>query len=225
MARRDASPTIALGLFLLCALLPLTMPQHAAAAGEPGFGCKRTYHGTADVNPNPKGRPPLVIGDSTVLLTIPNLNAVGYSVNARGCRGFQEAVNVATKLRAKHRLPHLVLINDYGNGGASDKLIGYALDALGPSRVLGLVTEYDADTGKGPARGTDVLQQAAKRYPHRIVLLNWVGYSRPHHKVEPKPGAWFLPDLFHPNFDGAEAYAQFLAQALPLAREGVFPPV
>jgi len=36
-----------------------------------------------------------------------------------------------------------------------------------------------------------------------------------HHKAEPKPGAWFLPYLFHPNFTGADAYANFLAQVLP----------
>jgi len=33
--------------------------------------------------------------------------------------------------------------------------------------------------------------------------------------VEPAPGAWFLPDLFHPNFTGAPQYANFLAQVLP----------
>jgi hypothetical protein len=42
-----------------------------------------------------------------------------------------------------------------------------------------------------------------------------VKYSLPHHKVEPAPGAWFLPDLFHPNFTGAHAYGHFLAQVLP----------
>jgi hypothetical protein len=225
MARRDTSPLVVLGLIVVSAALPLVMAPRAGAAGEPGFGCKRTLQGTADVNPNPKGAPPLMIGDSTVLLPIPNLTAVGYSVNAKGCRGFRQAVEVAGKLRRKHKLPHLVLLNDYGNGGVSDELIAEALDALGRSRVLGLVTEYDADTGKAPAPTTDVLVKAAKRYPHRIILLDWVKYSLPHHKVEPKVGAWFLPDLFHPNFDGAEAYAQFLTRALPVAREGVFPPL
>jgi hypothetical protein len=224
MARREASRVLFAALPLLGAALALSLPSHrAVAAGEPGFGCKKVRTGTAQKNPNPRGKPPLMIGDSTVLLTIPNLTAVGYSVNAKGCRGFQEAIDLAVKLREKRRLPHLVLINDYGNGGASEKVIGYALEALGRSRVLGLVTEYDADSGKGPAPGTDALQQAAKRYPDRIVLLNWVRYSRPHHFAEPAPGAWFLPDLFHPNFDGAEAYSQFLARALPLARDGVFP--
>jgi hypothetical protein len=54
-------------------------------------------------------------------------------------------------------------------------------------------------------------------------VLDWVKYSLDHHKAEPKPGAWFLPDLFHPNFDGAAAYAQFLSRALPFAKDGRFP--
>jgi hypothetical protein len=211
------------GLIAAVALCALAWVSSADAAGEPGFGCKQVHHGTAQVNPNPKGRPPIVIGDSTVLLPKSNLTAVGYSVNARGCRGFEEAVTVAVTLRRKHRLPHLVLINDYGNGGVTLDLIKGALSAIGKSRVLGLVTEYDADTGHPPAPDTDVLFKARRLFPHRIAVLDWVRHSLPHHAAEPKPGAWFLPDLFHPNFAGAAAYAQFLARALPLAEDGRFP--
>jgi hypothetical protein len=56
-------------------------------------------------------------------------------------------------------------------------------------------------------------------------VLDWVKYSLPHHKADPKPGAWFIYDLFHPNYTGAAAYAIFLAQALPLATDGKFPPL
>ena len=203
-------------LSLLCVSTALT-------AGEPEYGCKRVHGANAQVNPSPRGLPPMVIGDSTVILPIPNLTAVGYSVNARGCRGIKEATAVAAKLRRKHKLPHLVLINDYGNGGINSDRIQEALDVLGTSRVLGLVTEYNADTGRPPAPDTDVLFQARKRYPHRIVVLDWVKFSRRHHAAEPKAGAWFLPDLYHPNYTGAAAYAQFLSRALPLARDGRFP--
>jgi hypothetical protein len=195
----------------------------AHGSGEPAFGCKGVHTGEATVNPNPRGLPPILIGDSTVLLPIPNLNAVGYSVNGRGCRGFKEAVEVAAKLRKKHRLPHLVLINGYANGGVNPNLIGEALDVLGRKRVLGLLTEYNADTGHPPAPETNILFRARRQHPRRILLLDWVKYSLAHHKAEPKPGAWFLPDLFHPNFTGADAYAQFLATALPDARNGRFP--
>jgi hypothetical protein len=215
-ARQGAVAVVAVCLTLVVVTL-------AQGAGEPAFGCKGVYTGVAQTNPNPRGRPPVVIGDSTVILPIPNLNAVGYSVNARGCRGFKEAIHIAARMRAKHRLPHLVLFTAYGNGGVNPSLIAEALAVLGRSRVLGLVTEYNADTGHPPAPDTDILFKARKQYPHRIIVLDWVKYSLGHHKAEPKPGAWFLPDLFHPNYTGADAYAQFLAQALPMARNGRFP--
>jgi hypothetical protein len=78
-----------------------------------------------------------------------------------------------------------------------------------------LVTAYDADTGHPPAPDTDVIFQAGRDHPDQVKVLDWVKYSLPHHKVEPEPGAWFLPDLFHPNFTGAHAYGHFLAQVLP----------
>src|SRR5258707_11076849 len=95
--RQGTAALVALCVSLACV-------SSAAASGEPGFTCKRVHHGTAQVNPSPGDRPPLVIGDSTVLLPIPNLTAGGYSANARGCRGFAEAVRVASPLPRKHRL-------------------------------------------------------------------------------------------------------------------------
>jgi hypothetical protein len=223
MARmRDAAVAgLVLATALLVGSLLSASPGHAA--GEPAFGCKGIHRGDAEVNPNPKGLAPVAIGDSTMILPIPNLDAVGYSVNARGCRGFRESINIAARLKRKHRLPHLVMINAYGNGGVNPRLITEALRVLGKKRVLGLVTAYNADTGHPPAPDTDILFKSARQYPHRIFVLDWVSYSRPHHKAEPKPGAWFLPDLFHPTFTGADAYAQFLSQALPMSRQGSFP--
>ena len=227
MAWRGASGKIALGLLGLLAAVALAVHPigKAGAVGEPGFTCKRIHRGTAQVNPNPRGRPPLIIGDSTTLLPIPNLTAAGFAVNARGCRGFGEAIGVARAIEAKGKLPHLVLINDYGNGGLSTKLVAKVLEVMGSSRVLGLVTEYDADTGKAPAPETWKLFRAARSHPRRIFVLDWVKFSLPHHFADPAEGAWFLADLFHPNFAGADAYAQFLSAALPLARDGSVPPL
>jgi hypothetical protein len=213
------------GAVAVIALCLLVFVAAAQGAGEPAFNCKQVHRGKADFNPAGKDRAPVAIGDSTMILPIPNLDAAGYSVNARGCRGFKESVNIAAKLRAKGHLPHLVLINAYGNGGVNPGLIRSALDVLGKKRVLGLITSYNADTGAPPAPDTGVLFRAAKRHRHRIFVLDWVKYSLSHHAVEPAPGAWFLPDLFHPNFTGAQAFADFLAQALPLARPGRFPPL
>ena len=202
---------VALALAVLC------QAPSALGAGEPAFGCGHVH--TADAQRNPygpnDGPPPIAIGDSTMLLPIPDLTRVGFDVNAKGCRGFKQSIWVARDLRNQDELPKLILINAYGNGGVNDDLIKFALKVIGPNRTLVLVTAYDADTGHPPAPDTDVLVKAAKDHPDQIKLLDWVKYSLPHHKVEPAPGAWFLPDLFHPNFTGAPAYANFLAQVLP----------
>ena len=215
---RQGTALLGLCLLLLC-------PAIAQGVGEPGFSCKKVHRGKAAVNPDPKGKPPLVIGDSTVNLPIPNLSQVGFDVNARGCRGIGEAIDVAAKLRSKHRLPHLILLNGYANGGIGDKQVDELLDTIGKTRVVVLLTEYNADNGKRAAPDTRELFVARRQHRHQIAVLDWVRYSAPHHVADPAPNAWFLPDLFHPNFAGADAYAQFLAGALPLAKEGSFPPL
>ncbi len=198
-------------------LLALWQPSAAPAAGEPAFGCGHVHTAKAQRNPyGPDGGPPpIAIGDSTMLLPIPDLTRVGFDVNAKGCRGFKQAVWVARDMRNRGVLPKLILINSYGNGGVNRDLIKFALKVIGPKRQLVLVTAYNADTGHPPAPDTDVIFQAGREHPQQIKVLDWVRYSLPHHKVEPAPGAWFLPDLFHPNFTGAHAYANFLAQVLP----------
>ncbi|MFL5908528.1 MAG: hypothetical protein ACJ75Z_13135 [Solirubrobacterales bacterium] len=201
------------GLALIVAAL-WQVPS-APAAGEPAFGCGHVHTGQADFDPYKDGPPPIAIGDSTMLLPIPDLNRVGFDVNALGCRGFRQSVWVARDMRNRGVLPRLVLFNAYGNHGVREGLMKFALKVLGPHRTLVLVTAYDADTGHPPAPDTNVLFEAQRRYPDQIKVLDWVKYSLPHHKVDPAPGAWFIPDLFHPNFAGAHAYADFLAQVLP----------
>jgi hypothetical protein len=118
-----------------------------------------------------------------------------------------------------------VLVNAYGNGGVNPDLMNRMLGVLGPKRVLGLVTAYNADTGRPPAPDTGLLFKTAHEHPHQVFVLDWVKFSLPHHKPDPQPGSWFLGDLFHPNFTGALAYALFLSKALPLAGGGKFPPL
>ena len=118
----------------------------------------------------------------------------------------------------------LVLINAYGNGGINPGLISQALDVIGRKRVLGLVTAYNADTGEPPAPDTNILFRAAKEHRHRIFVLDWVEYSLSHHTVEPTPGALVPSRPLPPDYTGAQAFADFLAEALPLARQGGFRP-
>jgi MYXO-CTERM domain-containing protein len=204
--------------FLTIGLIVLGLWQAGpAAAGRVPLDCGKQHTGQAKFNPyGPNdGPPPVAIGDSTMLFPIPDLNKVGFDVNAKGCRGFKQAVWVARDMRNRGVLPKLILINSYGNGGVNDDLIKFALKVIGPKRTLVLVTAYDADTGHPPAPDTDVIKKAGRDHPDQIKVLDWVRYSLPHHKTDPAPGAWFLPDYFHPNIAGSAAYAHFLSQVLP----------
>src|SRR6266508_4189250 len=206
------------GLFVLLGLALLFLVQASpAAASRVPLDCGKQHTGEAKFNPyGPHdGPPPIAIGDSTMLFPIPDLNKAGFDVNALGCRSFKQSVWVARDMRNRGVLPKLILINSYGNGGINDDLIKFGLKVIGPKRTLVLVTAYDADTGHPPAPYTDVLKRGASDHPDQIKLLDWVRYSLPHHKIDPEPGAWFLPDLFHPNIAGSAAYAHFLSQVLP----------
>jgi MYXO-CTERM domain-containing protein len=206
------------GLCLLLGLaLLLGVQTSPAAAGRVPLDCGKQHTAEATFNPyGPNGGPPpIAIGDSTMLFPIPDLTKAGFDVNARGCRGFKQAIWIARDMRNRGVLPKLILVNCYGNGGVDDDLIKFALKVIGPKRTLVLVTAYDADTGHPPAPDTDVIEQAGRDHPEQIKVLDWVRYSLPHHKVDPAPGAWFLPDLFHPNIAGSAAYADFLSQVLP----------
>jgi len=55
-------------------------------------------------------RPPLAVGDSSMLLALPALARVGYKVNARGCRQFAEGLRLLRDTRRRHQLPHLVVL-------------------------------------------------------------------------------------------------------------------
>ncbi len=208
------------GAATLFACLGLLAASPAQGQGEPAFGCGKEHLGKAK-----KGgvKAPLAIGDSTMLLPIPNLTKAGFNVNAKGCRGFRQSVLVMKQYAKRGKLPHLILIGAYSNGGVNPGLVDFALDVAGPSRALGFITQYDADTGEPPAADTDVIRKAAKQHPRKIFLLDWVDHSLPHHSTE-APDGWFLPDLFHPNFTGAQAFADYLAESsLGYAKRGRFP--
>src|SRR3954452_15155590 len=72
---------IALGIAL--ALLTMALWAPAAHAGCGGVETARPKHKGAP-------RPPIAVGDSSMLLALPPLARVGYKVNARGCRQLAE---------------------------------------------------------------------------------------------------------------------------------------
>ncbi|MEA2468779.1 MAG: hypothetical protein QOJ57_2905 [Thermoleophilaceae bacterium] len=190
---------------LLLALLAATFLALPAAAHA---GCGGVQYLPAKKKPK-TGRPPLAIGDSTMLLAMPALSRAGYNVDAHGCRGMEEGLAILRRRRAAKRLPHLSVIALGTDFTISRRQIKRALHYLGPDRVLGLVTPWEL----GGYAGNDarVMRAAAQDYKKRIVLLDWVKFSRGH-------GGWFQPDGCHLTFAGARAFARLFKRALPYSQ-------
>jgi hypothetical protein len=188
-----------LALLLVALLVPA--PAGAACGGvqqyAPKPGQKRV-----------KGRPPLAIGDSVMLLALEALAKRGFVANARGCRGFEEGLAVLRRRRARDRLPRLVVIALGADFSISRREIRVALRLIGPDRVLGLVTPREL--GGGAGRDAANVRWAGRRYPARVEVLDWVRLSRGR-------GGWFQPDGLHLTYAGARHFARLIATALPLA--------
>jgi len=170
-----------LPLLLAGAFLALPLGSASAGCGSVQWkpAAKRPKH----------GRPPLAIGDSTMLLAMDNLSRAGFNVNAHG--------------------PHLVVMALGADFTISWRDIRRALHVLGPDRVLGLVTPRELGGGSG----SDAVhcREAAAHYKRRVLLLDWVKYSRGR-------GGWFQPDGLHLTYAGARAFARLFKRALPYAQ-------
>lgn len=176
----------------------------AAGAGTAHAACGdvQQENPRRDVN---LGRAPLAIGDSPMLLALPNLAAEGYRANAHGCRQWAEGMGVIRDFKRRDRLPRLVVVALGSNGVVTKADVHKALDLVGKKRTLGLVTPRE--TGGGSSNDAEVIREEAKAHAKRIVLLDWVKYSSGH-------SGWFQPDGLHLTLDGAEAFAKLLKKAL-----------
>jgi hypothetical protein len=154
-------------------------------------------------------RPPLAVGDSSMLLALPALARVGYKVNARGCRQFAEGLRLLRDSRRRHELPHLVVLALGADASVTAGEIQQAKKILGPKRKLGLVTPREL--GGGQSNDANVIRNAGQRDPERVKVLDWVHYSAGH-------SSWFQPDGLHLTFSGAKAFARLLKKLIPVAK-------
>jgi hypothetical protein len=191
---------IALGVALAALVTVLWAP--AAQAGCGGVETASPKHKVAP-------RPPLAVGDSSMLLALPALSRVGYKVNARGCRQFAEGLRLLRDTRRRHQLPHLVVLALGADASVTARQIQQAKKILGPKRKLGLVTPRE--TGGGESNDAKVIRNAGQRDPARVKVLDWVHYSAGH-------TSWFQPDGLHLTFSGAKAFARLLKKLIPLAK-------
>jgi hypothetical protein len=127
----------------------------------------------------------------------------------------EEGLAILRRRRAAHRLPHLSVMALGTDFTISRSQIRRALHYLGPNRVLGLVTPWEL--GGFAGRDATVMREAAKDYKKRVLLLDWVKFSRGH-------GSWFQPDGCHLTFTGAHAFARLFKKALPFSQPPVQSP-
>lgn len=199
------------GLATAAALLAALFAAPTTRAGGP---CGGVEIGAAKVRVNKHGHAPLAIGDSTMLLALPELTHEGYRVNAHGCRQMDEGLGVMREAKRRHQLPHLIVIALGADASISPGQLNKALHIAGRKRVIGLVTPLEL--GGGTSSDADVVRAAAKRHPTRTVLLDWVNFSKGH-------SSWFQPDGLHLTSAGANGFARLLRKALPYAKAGSFP--
>jgi hypothetical protein len=153
-------------------------------------------------------RPPLVIGDSTMILAVPYIARHGMQANARGCRQWGEGLDILRRRRSAHSLPHLVVMALGANWVITRSDIEAAVRLVGPKRVLGIVVPREE--GGGTGSDAYIVRRAGRRHRNRVKVLDWPRYSARH-------GAWFSGDGLHMSYNGAAAFAKLVATLKPFA--------
>ncbi len=203
MRRSSAAATLC-GLAVLAALG--AAPSHVGAVYYPPQ-CG-TDHIVGPSHHSRGRRPPLAIGDSTMLLAAYDLAAAGYQVDAQGCREYGEALQILRRRHADGTLPHMVVIALGADGPITHEDVGLALGELCCTRLLVLVTNRELGGSSGSDAATS--REEVARHRNRARLLDWVKYSAGHPD-------WFQPDGLHLTSAGAQGFTRLLATALPYA--------
>ncbi len=190
---------VVLGAALKPAAIARPTGASAGCGGVERAGALRSHGGELS---------PLTIGDSTMLLSEPALAGDGFTVNARGCRQYPEALALLGELLQAHELPHLVVIALGANGEIENGEIERALQILGRERVLALLTPRELGGGSGA--DARLVRAEGRMHPGRVVVLDWVAYSSGHPD-------WFQPDGLHLTLGGAAAFARLIDRVGPLA--------
>jgi hypothetical protein len=192
--------TLALGGAAALAVGAVAASPAAGSCGGPKRA-RATHHSYV-------ARPPLIIGDSTMIFATPVLGGLGIEADAQGCRQFGQGVAMLAARRHARTLPPVAILALGANGAIGAGRIASALRVMGAHRVLGLVTPRNSATSRSQMR------RAARRHRDRVLLIDWARFSAAH-------GHWFAGDRLHVNGEGAAAFARLVRRSLAFA----FPPV
>ena len=178
------------------------------SGAAPAAACDARKVARAHEDPGRSLRAPLIVGDSTMLLATPYLAARGIEADARGCRQLAAGVDLLGARRRAGTLPNVAVLALGSNGAISSGQISRALRVIGTSRVLGLVTPARVGSGSAGA-----MRLAVRRHPDRVVLIDWMRFSRAR-------GGVFAGDGLHVSDRGARVFAGYVRRRL----EPFFPP-
>ena len=159
-------------------------------------------------------RAPLVVGDSVTAEVRHHLAGVGFEVDARVCRQWDEGSHLVFRRTLRKTLPHEVVMFLGANWHVTPQQLRHTLDVVGPSRLLVLVTPIELGGHDGPDAHNE--RVFARAHPHHVLLLDWARYALPHR-------SWFGSDGLHLHVRGARALVRLLRRALPFAAPGRFP--
>lgn len=185
-----------------CALVLSAVVAAALAGAAPAAACDVKQVARAHENPSRAVRAPLIVGDSTMLLATPYLGARGIEADAQGCRQLDKGIDLLAARRRAGTLPQVAVLALGSNGAIGAAQIRRALRVVGSSRVLGLVTPSRAGSGTAGA-----MRRAARRHPDRVVLIDWMRFSRGR-------GGVFAGDGLHVSDRGARVLASFVRRRL-----------
>jgi hypothetical protein len=187
------------GLLSILAIAATAAPAQAGCGGVVASYPRGWHHNY---------RPPLVIGDSTMIFAVPYIARHGMQANARGCRQWGEGMDILRRRKSARSLPHLVVLALGANWVITRSDIEAAVRLLGPKRVLGVVVPREE--GGGTSSDAYNVRRAGRRHRNRVKVLDWPRYSSRH-------GGWFSGDGLHMSFDGAAAFAKLVATLKPFA--------
>jgi hypothetical protein len=179
------------------AALSLVVPAAASAQ------CGGDTHlpPTTDLGDGPA---PLAVGDSVMLGAIGPIRRAGFEVDAAGCRLWSQGVELLRERARRGSLPDLVVIGLGTNWTVTNDDIHTALRAIGPERVLGLITPREL--GGDSSSDQVVIRQAAERWPDQVEVIDWAAAS------DGRDG-WVYDDGVHLRPAGARALAQLMREA------------
>jgi hypothetical protein len=151
------------------------------------------------------GRQPLAIGDSVMLGAVAPLARAGFEVDAKGCRQMRQGIDILRRRRRARTLPAVVVVALGTNASITRRDIRAALRVIGPRHTLALVTPRELGGGSGADAAA--VRSAGRRFPGRVVVVDWVRYSGGH-------GAWFAGDGIHLSAAGARGMTRLLRRAV-----------